>query len=464
MKMKRFYTFLGILLINVFAVTNLFAQEDENCKLNLSLEHDLIVSKKYDEALQYWEKLYKECPKYSEAIYSDGTKIFKLKYKEAKKAKDKAKQEEYLNKMFELYDKWVAYFPNSKNLAKVYHDKGLLMLDSKKGTAQERYELFTKAYSLDKTKFTNPKAIYGYFVAAVNIYKDKKISFEKLIDHYNELSTSIEKLTEKYTMQMEELQKKEEAGELIDKEKKKLRAIRKNLPVYSIVAKNMDKILGELGDCHHLVPLYTKTFDENKDNASWLRKAAKNLSKKDCSDDPIFEKLVVRLDQLEPSYNSAYYLGILNEKKGKINQAITYYKKAINLADKAYDKAKIYYKLARLSEKRGQKSQARTYAYKALEFKPSMGSAYLLIARLYAKSANQCGDNEFDKLATYWLAASMADKAAKVDPASAKRARKIASNYRAKAPSKTDVFMKGMAGKKIQMKCWIGGTVTVPNN
>ena len=156
-------------------------------------------------------------------------------------------------------------------------------------------------------------------------------------------------------------------------------------------------------------------------------------------------------------------MGILKEKNGKINQAINYYKKAISLSDKAYDKAKIYYKLARLAEKRGQKSQARTYAYKALEFKPSMGGAYLLIARLYARSANSCGTDEFSKRATYWLAASMADRAAKVDPASAKRARKTAAAYRAKAPSKTDIFIKGMAGKKIPMKCWIGGSVTVPN-
>jgi hypothetical protein len=57
----------------------------------------------------------------------------------------------------------------------------------------------------------------------------------------------------------------------------------------------------------------------------------------------------------------------------------------------------------------------------------------------------------------------MADKAARVDPSIARSARKVAAAYRAKAPSKTDIFMKGMAGKNIPMKCWIGGSVTVPN-
>ncbi len=458
--MKRIYTLLGILLIGSYG---LFAQEANNCDVNLSLEHDYIKARKYDEALTYWNKLIKECPKHSEAIYADGTKIYKSKLKKAHKAGDAAKEKEYLNTLIDLYDKWLSYFPNSKNTAKVYHDKGLIMLNNKVGSKEELYNIFSKGYNLDKSKFTNPKAIYGYFDAAVAMYKNNKLTFEDLINHYNDLGASIEKLNEKYTLIMEDLQKKEDAGELLKKEEKKLKAIRKNLPVYSVVAEQMDKILGELGDCEHLVPLYKRTYEDNKENTTWLRKAAANLSKKDCSNDPIFEKLVVQLDQLEPSYSSSYFLGILNEKKGRINQAINYYKKAINLSSKAYDKAKIYFKLARLAEKRGQRSKARSYAYEALKYKPSMGSAYLLIARVYAKSANECGKDEFSKRATYWLAAAMADKAAKVDPARAKSARKSAAAYRAKAPSKTDIFMKGMAGKKIPMNCWIGGSVTVPN-
>jgi len=458
--MKRIYTLFGIIL---FGYLGLNAQEANNCDVNLSLEHDYVTARNYDEALKYWEKLEKECPKHSEAIYADGTKIFKVKLKQAQKAKDEAKTKEYLNKLLDLYDKWLAYFPNSKNTAKIYHDKGLIMLNNKVGSKEDLYNIFKKGYDINKDKFTNPKAIYGYFDAAVDMYKKGNLSFENLINHYNDLTASIENMSDKYTHVMEELQKKEDAGELMKKEEKKLKAIRKNLPVYTIVANNMDKILGELGDCKNLVPLYKKTFEANKSDAAWLRNAASNLSKKDCSNDPVFEKLVVQLDKIEPSYSSAYYLGILKEKKSKINEAINYYKKAIDLSDKAYDKAKIYYKLARLAEKRGQKSQARNYAFEALKYKPSMGGAYLLIARLYGRSANDCGTDEFSKRATYWLAASMADKAARVDPSIAKSARKTAAAYRAKAPSKTDIFMKGMAGKKIPMKCWIGSSVTVPN-
>ena len=40
------------------------------------------------------------------------------------------------------------------------------------------------------------------------------------------------------------------------------------------------------------------------------------MDSKDCSDDPLFVELVELLHNLNPSANSAYYLGLLNDKKG----------------------------------------------------------------------------------------------------------------------------------------------------
>jgi len=461
--MKRIY----FLLLTVFLFNGLFAQEQtgdnkQQCDITLSLERDYLKSGKYDEAISYWEKVYKNCPTHSEAVYSDGVKIFKYKYKKALKSGNKAEANTYYNKLIELYDNWVKNFPKTKYIGKIKQDKGLLILESKKGTDEELYNIFHEGYTKGKNTFTNPKALYAYFKYAVKMYKNNKLSFEDLINLYDDIQSTINNSVDKYTGMMESLLKKEEKGELMSSEKRKLKAIQKNIPVYTIISNNMDLILGELGDCAHLVPLYKKRFEENKNDPTWLRKAAGNLSKKDCSKDPVFSKLVTQLDKIEPSYSSAYYLGILNEKKGRLSTAEQYYKKAISLTDKAYDKAKVYYKLAKLSKKKGLKAQARTYAYKALEYKPSMGSAYLLIANLYASSANSCGNDEFTKRATFWLAADMADKAAKVDPAVAKHARKLAANYRLKAPSKEMIFMQDKAGKTVTLKCWIGKSVKVP--
>ena len=108
------------------------------------------------------------------------------------------------------------------------------------------------------------------------------------------------------------------------------------------------------------------------------------------------------------------------------------------------------------------KRQARSYFRKALEYKPSMGVAYLQIASMIAKSANNCGSDEFNKRAVYWLAARYANKAARVDPSVKGNASKAAASYSGRAPSKADVFTKGMSGKTISVGCWIGESVKVP--
>ena len=51
-------------------------------------------------------------------------------------------------------------------------------------------------------------------------------------------------------------------------------------------------------------------------------------------------------------------------------------------------KAKILLKISNRFKKGGRKVSARTYALRALSNQPSLGRAYLLIASLYADSAN----------------------------------------------------------------------------
>ena len=51
----------------------------------------------------------------------------------------------------------------------------------------------------------------------------------------------------------------------------------------------------------------------------------------------------------------------------------------------------------------------------SMELNPSDGSPYIAIAAMYAKSANSCGDSNFNKRAVFWLAASTAEQAGRID-------------------------------------------------
>ena len=194
----------------------------------------------------------------------------------------------------------------------------------------------------------------------------------------------------------------------------------------------------------------------------WLKRAASRMDSKECSDDPFFVTLVEALHSLDPSADSAYYLGLLNDKRGNANEALKYYEESISLETDNYKKAKILLKIANKFKLAGRKTSARNYANKALSFQPSLGRAYLLIANMYADSANECGDSQFNKRAVYWLAADIAKKAANVDNSLSKIAKKTADSYNGRAPSKTDIFTEGNEGITIKFDCWINRTVTVP--
>ena len=186
------------------------------------------------------------------------------------------------------------------------------------------------------------------------------------------------------------------------------------------------------------------------------------MDSKDCSDDPFFVTLVEALHTLDPSADSAYYLGILKDKAGDSDEALKYYEESIALQTDPYKKAKILFKIALKFKNAGRKSSARLYAQKALSFQPSLGRAYLMISNLYADSANDCGDTQFNKRAVYWLAAQMAYKAAEVDASIKKIAVKTAKSYEGRAPSKTEIFTEGNQGATIQFTCWINSSVKVP--
>ena len=55
------------------------------------------------------------------------------------------------------------------------------------------------------------------------------------------------------------------------------------------------------------------------------------MDSKECSDDPLFVVLVELLHNLNPSANSAYYLGLLNDKKNNSEEALRFYNESIEL-------------------------------------------------------------------------------------------------------------------------------------
>ena len=366
-----------------------------------------------------------------------------------------------------LYDDWLKYFPNTKRgvteVGKILSSKAQAMVDNNLGTKREAYEIFNQAFTQDPKSFTSPKRLYTYFKTAYQLYKEGDKTIEALFNIYEEVSEKFALEQINLAKKLDVILKKLEDGEaLTSREQRNKRVYETNTLAFSTFSGNLDAMIAKESSCENLIPLYRKNFDANKSDSIWLNRAASRMDAKECSDDPLFVELVEALHAIKPSSNSAYYLGILKDKAGDSKAALAYYEESLTLEQDVYRKADILYKIAVKFKKSGLKSKSRSYAIKALKNRPSMGKAYILIASLYASSANSCGKTQFEKRAVYWMAAKTALKAAAVDSGVKKTALKLAASYEGRAPSKTDIFTEGRAGEIISFSCWINNTVKVP--
>ena len=221
------------------------------------------------------------------------------------------------------------------------------------------------------------------------------------------------------------------------------------IDAFGKVADGIDSQLGKRANCDNLIPLYTKNFDANKDNAEWLQRALNKMYQKECTDDPLFIKIVNRKYELSPDADTAYYLYL---KTGEDR----YLTESLNLQTDPFKKSKLVKKIALGLKKKGSFGKARQYFQEALSLNPSDKTPHIYIASMYASSANSCGDTTFNKQAVFWLAAQEASKAGSAGA-------KYAESYNAKAPSKSQIFNEGNQGQTIKIGCWIGRSVTVPS-
>lgn len=454
----RIITFFLISLVSVA-----FAQGDKSsCPANLSIFAEFAKVKNYDSAYEPWSEVKSLCPELNVATYKYGELILEHKIKNAT-----GDTSFYKKELLALYDQWITCFPNDKSgvseVGSILSSKAQAILDFDLGSTQEAFDVFNQAFEQDFNSFTSPKNLYSYFKTTYELYKQGSKTIEELFNKYEEISEKFELEQTNLAKKLDMILNKMDSGQpLSSREERSKRVYENNVLVFSTFSGNIDAMISQESSCENLIPLYRKNFEDNRSNSLWLNRAASRMDAKECSDDPLFVELVEALHAINPSANSAYYLGLLKDKAGDSKAALDYYEESLTLEEDQYRKASILFKIAVKLKDKGLKSKSRSYANRALKNQPSMGKAYMLIASLYASSANDCGTTQFEKRAVYWLAAKMARRAASVDSGVKTTALKLAESYEGRAPSKTDIFTEGKAGQSITISCWINESVTVP--
>jgi len=467
-----------------------YGSEPDKCKTNLSLFHEAIKMKNYEAAYEPWKWCLDNCPQASKVIYSDGLKMAEDQYDQAAglmdvKKGEKVQTNDYIfaveNKYFDtskgnkeamnqyalevilVYNMRVKNFPD--NLGKVYSDwANFLFKRAVLEKIQLRDEIFDKlgqSFRADPAGMS-VKNLAKYFQTFTDIEKDTNP--QEVFDLYDDITEAVGMKMDKYSKELDALNLKVEKGEtLSSKDQKKKRAREVNLRALGQVEGYLDNTLTEVATCERLIPLYKDSYEKNKSNVTWLKRAVSRLNQKDCTDSSIYGTMVEAYVNAAPSSDAfVFYAGILMDK-GESSKAIEYFNKAIELESDNYKKAKYYYRVALIMKKRGSRVESRKYAKLALKERPSMGSAYLLISNLYAASANTCGTDEISKRMVYVAAADKARQAKAVDPGITSTANKYISSYMASAPSKKLVFTEGLkSGAPHKIGCWINETAKIP--
>lgn len=450
---KRIILFASLFLFLGLNVINAQATKQE-CTIKYNLFKGDYQSKKYDDAYPNWIYLMDNCPTLSINIYKLGDKLAQARFKEAT---DKTEAAALIKR---VYTQRLEHYPK-KDPAKVHSDYATFLIKNELASDDEVFTYLDKAYTIDPTRM-GVRNIYRYFQGVTDANKDTNP--QKVFDTYDDVLESVSEKIEDYAKKLIPLNKKVEAGQELDKrEKQNLRAYTINSKSLGQVESGLDNIIVVLSTCERLIPLYERDFEANKTDPKWLKRAVSRMFNKECTDDPLFEKLAKAYADASPSSDAYTFVSVILSKNGDEKGAEQMRMKAFELETDPLKRANYKLKFAQSARKKGQKSKARKLAREALALNPNLGKAYLLIAGLYASSVNSCGSDEFEKRMTYVAALNKAKRAAQVDPSIFSVANKFIRNYKANSPSSKIIFTKGVEpGSTFTVKCWIGETVKVP--
>jgi len=405
---------------------------------------DNFKQKKFDKAYENWSILFHDFPLISSSIYSGGANL--LKYF-IKTSKDQAEKEKYIDTLFQLYDQQIIVYPKKEAYVKAKE-------------AIDYYQLFVKGQDLNDT-LIREKLFYNYKLAmdAIELGGEqtkyylfpiamKLTFFEYMLD-----SISSDQALDNYLLFSDILSKQYETEDNADK---KAKIKKQGIDYVDLVFSKSD-----LSTCDHLCPTFQKKFDRDPEDVRNLKKILTILGSKGCTDCQLFSDVAIALYDIEPTSSSAHGVALLFAKKEKYSQAIEYMNQAIELETVDSVKAGYYYEGAQIYNKTRSYSSARDYARKSINLKPNNGEAYILIATMYAATANSIGQDDFAHNAVFWAAVDKLNQAKNADPSVTSQANSLISTYSGHYPKKEEGFMHSvLEGASYTVGGWIGETTS----
>ncbi|MES2411178.1 MAG: hypothetical protein V4535_07005 [Bacteroidota bacterium] len=382
------------------------------------------------ESFVAWSEVRKNCPKETEAVYTDGIQILQYKIANAASAEEK---EKLVRDVLKLYDQYNKNYPLATPDFEV--NKAMTLVANKIDAREEIFNLLDSGFTKASKNVTEASAIYTYFSMYAERFNngDKKITANSVLEKYTLVSSLLTQL---------------QASNPENKE-------------YQTAQRAIDNLIKDVATCENLDAFYNKNYADNQENVEWVTSALISLSTR-CSNKPIFLTMAEKLYSVKATAQSANFMALGNLKQRKFTEAISFYKESAELQTNQTDKAKIYYMLA-TGLLANDLPKSKEYLNKALTADPKMEKAYLFLAQLYANSAKDCGATDFEKKAVYYLAIQTAQKAGIAEPRLKITSDKMVMDFEAQSATAAEISKAKMNGKSLKIGCWINETVTFPN-
>jgi tetratricopeptide (TPR) repeat protein len=408
-------------------------QDSIDCIRNFSIYKEYYKQGNYKDAMQPWRALYRDCPKSYESMYVDGIKMYNSFIQ---KETNPANQALLLDTLEMIYMQRIKYFNKRGEMLGRFAGDFLQVRRTEVADAEKAYKLLEESISLEKNK-SMPFVISSYFTSSIVLFNNQKLTADKVIENYNNVSDIIEaRLTAK-------------PGD----------------PDWLKVKESVDQNFAAFpgATCENLIAIFGPKFEKEPENLEVIKKISKMLDDRKCTDAPLYEKVVEKQYQLEPSAKSAYYIANLFLKKEKYDKSVEYFKQAIEKETDPKDKANYYYLLGSIVlSQYDQPEQARRYALEAIKLRGDWGAPYILIGKCYISSRNTCTTEEFKRNAIFWVAVDKFVQAKSADPSSTDEANGLIREYSKYFPNKENAFFYGIKpGDPYKIDyCWIGETTT----
>ena len=434
MKKQLFTVALVILSMVSFGQKYGATPEDSlTCIENTSLYKEFYKQKNYKDAKQPLLKAIAACPKSNKNLYIKGANIYKqLMAKETNKEMRSA----MLDTLMWIYDTRIENYGQKGN---VLGRKGVDLARFDKTKTKEAYDILAESFALEGNK-SQKAVITTYYQLAEKLVKKGELETTVLFELFPRLNA-----VTVYNIQNAKSEK--------DKSN------------WINVGAICEQIFSKYAGCPELVEIYTPKFEANPKDTAVLLQIVAFFSKSDCTDEALFLKASMNLDEVKPSAISKFGIGRSLLKKERYSEAITYFKESAELADTKEGKINSYKYIALTQLNLKKYSSAKSYALKMIALDPNNADGYMIIGDAYMYGSRSVGDNPCEQAGGYWAAPAKFAKAKALNPELAAKANKKIASCKLQWPKKADCFFYNITdGQTLHIGGWINEDVTVHTN